>query len=378
MDDSSGNRHTVLLLTPTGEDASVLNRTLSKGGIRTCRCADMEDISRKLDETFGTAIIAEEVLTPHSVRLLAGAVQRQPEWSDFPLIIMAGAESNLDTAWAILGDKSQALNINVLERPVFARTLFSAVRSTLRSRATQYRVAEELQARRKAEEGLKTANEELQAFSYSVSHDLRSPLRTVRGFSTFLKEDYSDILDETGKDFLDRIVRGVDQMGMLIDDMLSLSRVSNQEMVTEEVDLSALARSVVNNLQQNDPERRVEVRVEDELSAFGDQRLLQIAFANLLGNAWKYTSKTDNPRIEIGSFSRNRETVYYVKDNGAGFSMDLADRLFKPFQRLHTDKEFSGTGIGLPIVGRVIRRHGGRIWTESEPGKGAVFYFTLK
>jgi PAS domain S-box-containing protein len=230
--------------------------------------------------------------------------------------------------------------------------------------------------RRRTEE-LARANSELEAFSYSVSHDLRAPLRTMRGFADFLAEDYSDALDEEGRDYLSRIIAGADKMNTLIDDMLSLSRVSRQEMNIQQVNLSDIAAHVIKELRRNDPDREVEILIEQGLSVSGDARLLDIALTNLLGNAWKYTAKAEHPRIEFGRGEHEGEPAYFIRDNGAGFDMKDADKLFKPFQRLHSDSEFAGTGVGLPIVERVIGRHGGKIWAESEVGRRAVFWFTL-
>ena len=224
---------------------------------------------------------------------------------------------------------------------------------------------------------LEAANKELEAFSYSVSHDLRAPLRGIDGFSQALLEDYSDRLDEQGRDYLRRVHAAAQRMAHLIDDMLKLSRISRAELRREEVDLSALARSVVEQLRKAQPERRVEVHIADGLKSQGDPQLLRIALENLLGNAWKFTGKTAEALIEFGATQEGGETVYAVRDNGAGFDMTYVDKLFKAFQRLHDAREFEGTGIGLATVQRVIRRHGGRVWAEGEPGRGATFYFTL-
>ncbi|MFW5813762.1 MAG: sensor histidine kinase [Fibrobacterota bacterium] len=377
MSINAQNRHRVLILAPTGMDASVLENMLRTDGLNACSCSSMEDMCRCIDEISGVAVIAEEALTSASIDLLAQTVQREPEWSDFPFIIMASAGTDPDRIWAALAKVKQALNVNVLVRPVLARTFLTAVHSSLRSRDAQYRVALELKRRRKAEDTLKAANEELQAFSYSVSHDLRAPLRTMRGFSQFLLEDYSDRLDDTGRDYLNRIIRGADQMGTLINDLLTFSRTSRQEMSVGEVDLSALAAEVVAGLRDEQPDRDIDITIHEGIKTRGDRNLLKIALTNLLGNAWKYTLKTSGSRIEMGCMHQDNETVFFVKDNGVGFNMDKADRLFAPFQRLHSEKEFSGTGIGLPIAARVVGRHGGRIWAQSEPGRGATFFFTL-
>lgn len=224
---------------------------------------------------------------------------------------------------------------------------------------------------------LQAANEELEAFSYSVSHDLRAPLRSIDGFSLALLEDYGDVLDGEGKTYLERLRANAQRMGVLIEAMLQLSRVTRTELHREAVDLSALAGEIVARLRDAAPEHTATIEIEAGMTVLADPHLLQIALENLLTNAWKYSAGTQQPRIEIASSRDERGLVYRVRDNGAGFDMQRADRLFKPFQRLHAEREFEGTGIGLATVQRVIHRHGGRIWAESAPGLGATFYFTL-
>ncbi|MFW6156416.1 MAG: sensor histidine kinase, partial [Armatimonadota bacterium] len=225
---------------------------------------------------------------------------------------------------------------------------------------------------------LRAANEELEAFAYSVSHDLRAPLRSIDGFSQAVVEDYADRLDETGKDYLRRVRRASQRMGELIDDLLQLSRITRAEFQPDRVDLSALAREVVEELRNAEPERSVEIVIEPDMTADVDRRLMKTALTNLLGNAWKYTSKSEEARIEFTSKTDTTgEVVYTVSDNGAGFDMAYADKLFQPFQRLHRSDEFPGTGIGLASVRRVISRHGGEVWGEGAVDQGASFSFTL-
>lgn len=225
---------------------------------------------------------------------------------------------------------------------------------------------------------LEAANQEMEAFSYSVSHDLRAPLRGIDGFSQALVEDYQDRLDETGRNYISRIRAGTHRMGQLIDDLLKLSRVCRSEPIRVQTDLSDLCRKVVDELAQSAPERRIEVSIQPGLSAWVDRNLLQVSLENLLRNAWKFTSKSENPRIEVGeTTSPSGEPAFFIRDNGAGFDMEHRGKLFNAFQRLHSTNEFEGTGIGLAIVKRIIHRHGGRIWAEAEPGKGAAFFFTL-
>jgi PAS domain S-box-containing protein len=239
------------------------------------------------------------------------------------------------------------------------------------------RLNEELE-RRVAERTaqLEAANRELEAFSYSVSHDLRAPLRHINGFSQALLEDYADRLDEAGRGYLEELRGASRQMAQLIDDLLQLARVTRSEMRHEAVSLSELARSALAELRKEEPARAVRASVEDGLTAHGDRRLLRVVLDNLLGNAWKFTSKREEAVVEFGR-GGGGEPFYFVRDNGAGFSMDYADKLFGAFQRLHGATEFEGTGIGLATVQRIVHRHGGRVWAEGEVDKGATFYFTL-
>jgi signal transduction histidine kinase len=224
---------------------------------------------------------------------------------------------------------------------------------------------------------LMLANNELEAFSYSVAHDLRAPLRSIDGFSAALLEDYADKLDEDGKVYLGYVRESAQQMAQLIDDLLSLSRVTRAELHRSPIDLAAIARTILAHLQRNQPDRTVELVMGGEMPAFGDADLLRIVLENLLGNAWKFTGKCSRARIEFGQMAQTGGAVFFVRDNGAGFDMAYADKLFGVFQRLHSVREFDGNGIGLSIVQRVIRRHGGRVWAEGEVGRGAIFFFTL-
>jgi len=224
---------------------------------------------------------------------------------------------------------------------------------------------------------LQVANAELESFSYSVSHDLRAPLRAIEGFSSLLEKEYAEQLDERAKDYFRRVRGGATRMAVLIDDLLQLSRISRQEMHRASVDLSALARDAAAVLQEAEPQRRVEWVIAPDMRAQGDPGLLRIVLQNLIDNAWKYSSKRDIARIEFGVGQWNGQPAFFVRDNGEGFDMAYEDKLFGPFQRLHSAVEFPGTGIGLATVARIIRSHGGTVGAEGKVHEGATFYFTL-
>lgn len=224
---------------------------------------------------------------------------------------------------------------------------------------------------------LLAVNEELESFNYSVSHDLRAPLRGLTGFSQILADEYSEQLDEKGRHYLERVSGAAERMGELIDALLALSRVARSELRIEDVDLSDLADRIASALRDRDPDRPVELIVEPGVRARGDERLLRVALENLLGNAWKFSRENAAGRIEFGVDRSTDGDVFFVRDNGAGFDMAFVDKLFTPFQRLHSPRDFAGTGIGLATVQRIVNRHSGNIWGEGKVGSGATFYFTL-
>ena len=237
------------------------------------------------------------------------------------------------------------------------------------------RAAEEI-LRRSME--LETANKELETFSYSVSHDLRAPLRGIEGFSQALQEDYEQQLDNTARDYLRRICAATHRMGELIDDLLNLARVTRAEIHRESIDLSRLANDVAQEIRSSEPQRMVALKIAEGLQADGDTRLVRVALQNLIGNAWKFTSKCERAEIEFGEKTANGDRAYFVRDNGAGFDPSYVSRLFGPFQRLHAATEFPGTGIGLATVQRIVHRHGGAVWAEGLVNRGATIYFTLR
>lgn len=282
--------------------------------------------------------------------------------------------------WRHLKKDGTILDVEIASHPL-----------TFGGRPAELVLANDITERKQAEEELKrlnqtlksqatqleAANKELEAFSYSVSHDLRAPLRSIDGFSLALLEDYGAKLNQEGKSNIERVRAGCKRMGQLIDDMLNLSRLSRTEMKPQKVNLTAVAQEVIQELKDTEPQRKANFVIPDNLFAHCDLQLIRAVLENLLGNAWKYTSKHPQAKIELGSLNQNGKAVFYVKDDGAGFDMTYADKLFSAFQRLHRMDEFIGNGVGLATVKRVIHRHGGEVWAEAQVEKGATFYFTL-
>lgn len=316
--------------------------------------------------------------------------------------LLPGTRSELALPLISRGQALGALTIQSNEEAAFTQedietfqTMADQLANAILNARLYEQVGKELEERKRAEEevrqlnaeleervesrtqDLQAANREMEAFSYSVSHDLRAPLRAIDGFSRILIDDFQSGLPQDGAAYLQKIRNASTQMAQLIEDMLRLSRINRAEIRFDPVDLSMLVQSVVIELQSREPERVVEVEIAPGLQTLADERLLRVAIENLMSNAWKFTGKTAQAKIEVGQIKTGDKEAFYIRDNGVGFDMAYAHKLFGAFQRLHSSEEFPGTGIGLAIVQRVIHKHGGRIWTEAEKGKGATFYFTL-
>ena len=316
---------------------------------------------------------AEEIIGQHFSRFYSAedVAQGKPEQE---LKVAAEQGRFEDENWRVRKDGSR----------FWANVVITAVRDGEGQLLGFGKVARDMTERRQTEEALRGAKEnaeslnaELEAFCHSVSHDLRAPLRSIDGFSRILLEDYADKLDSTGQEYLRRACAGSQRMSDLIDDLLRLSRITRAEISRQPVDLSAVAQEITAELQATQPDRAVEWKITGGLAVEGDARLLRMALEHLLGNAWKFSAGRNPATIELGVSDQDGERVYFVRDNGTGFDMAYADKLFGAFQRLHAAEEFEGTGIGLATVQRILRRHGGRVWAEGAVDQGATVYFTL-
>ena len=287
------------------------------------------------------------------------------------------ADGSVDYFVALFQDITERKRAEEAIRTLNATLEQRVVQRTAELDATVRDLTTEIARRNQVEQALRAANQELETFSYSISHDLRAPLRSISGFSSMLEEEYAAHLDEDGKDKLRRMRQAAQRMGELIEELLSLSRLTGRAMNAETVDLSALARSVAEELKGADPGRSVTFEIAPKLEVRGDKRLLAAAIENLLANAWKFTGKHTSARIEFGATQKDGKPAYFVRDDGAGFNMAEAANLFTPFHRMHSDNDFAGHGIGLATVQRIVQRHGGHIWADSAVEKGATFYFTL-
>jgi len=374
----------VLHLEDDSMDAELVEATLAAEGIPCAItvAADGTRYAQALGGPDGFDLILADMGIPgyDGIEALALARQRCP---DVPFIVISGTVGEEQAVEMLRTGATDFILKGNMKR------LGPAVRRALKE-------AEELRGRKQAEEGLRrlnaeleqrvkertaqleAANQELESFNFSVSHDLRAPLTIIDGFSKALLEDFSADLPPDAADYLRRITKASQRMARLIDALLNLSRLGREPLTREQTDLSSLARTIEQELRYLHPDRSdVTVRVADGITVSGDRRLLRSVMQNLMGNAWKYTARRERAEIEFGALEQEGKRVYFVRDNGTGFNMRYAGRLFTPFQRLHRAEDFEGIGIGLATAQRIVHRHGGTIWAEAEEGKGATFYFTL-
>jgi signal transduction histidine kinase len=369
--------HRVLICAPTGRDARLIADTLDRHGIGAEVMADLTSLSEGIREGAGAIIVTEEALLGPARDALMRVVATQEAWSDLPVIILTtGGEARANRTWELVQRLEHVGNVNLLERPLRSMTLLSAVRVALRSRRRQYEVRalhEQLERRvmeRTAE--LERLNMEAEGFNYSISHDLRTPLRTINATSQMLLGEYGDKLPENARFLLERQALAANRLAGLIDDLLHLSRLSRQEIRAQSFDLTALANEVLQEMRNQGTHPRCTFNVEPGMKACGDPLLVRFVLLNLLENACKFSP--EGGHINIGQHDNN---AFFVRDEGIGFDQQYVQKIFLPFERLVTDSEFPGSGIGLANVRRIVERHGGRVWAESELGKGATFFFTL-
>jgi signal transduction histidine kinase/ActR/RegA family two-component response regulator len=378
----------VLLLLSESRDAESMPRVLEKIGVASMMCATPEVLCAEIGKGAGAVLIEEEILSPRTRECLVRVLDSQPSWSELPIIVLLrrGAETQAARDALFLPGE-----VTMVERPVRVNTLAAFVISALRSRRRQYLVRDEIDERKRKEEEiarlhnaleeraaeLEAANGELETFNYTVAHDLRTPLMVISGYIGMVKELCGNELNDGCQEYLQEAYGGTLKMSQLIDALLDFSGLARVEPKRESVNLSAQAQEIVEELRLAEPKRQITLRIADGVEATGDPSLLRMVLANLLGNAWKFTQMRDEAVIEFGVTETAGRKTYFVRDNGAGFEMADATTIFGSFQRLRGTAQFSGHGIGLATVARVIQRHGGRIWAEGEPGKGATFYFTL-
>jgi len=356
----------VLIVDDRPANLVALERILAETGAEVVKATSGEKaLAATLEHDFALAILDVQMPGMDGYEL-AELLRGDPKSREMPIVFLTAA--SLAKEQIFKGYESGA--VDYIVKPYEPAILISKVKVFLELHARK----EELRRRRRQ---LAEVNRELEAFTYSVSHDLRAPLRAIEGFSRALMEDCPQKLDDREREYLERISGEAGRMSSLIDGLLTLSRATRAEMGNEPVDLGRVARGIVDRLEEADPDRAVDVRVADDLVAEGDPVLLGQALENLLSNAWKFSAGQAEARIEVGAEEQGDKRVYFVRDNGAGFDMKYADELFVPFQRLHSDEEFSGSGVGLSTVQRIVKRHGGRVWAESRPGEGSTFFFTL-
>jgi two-component system sensor histidine kinase/response regulator len=360
-------RPTVLIVDDVEANLIALEAQLGSLNCDVVRAQSGNDALRELLKREFAVMLLDVQMPNMDGYEMAAYARENPVTREVPIIFVTAMLETEDTALRGYGTGA----VDFLFKPVNPFVLRSKVQVFLDLFASRRKIADVVEAH---ERTLK----DLESFNYSVSHDLRAPLRPLDGFSQALLEDYADKLDDTARGYLTKIRSGAQRMGQLIDDLLRLSRIRSEDVRPDRFCVSELVHTITGELVSADPTRQVEIVIEPDLMLHADPGLLRIALENLLRNAWKFSSKKPSARIEFGRQEERGQIVYFVRDDGCGFDTSYASRMCQPFQRFHTQKQFDGTGIGLAIVERILRHHQGRVWAESAPDQGATFFFTLR
>lgn len=375
----------VLVFAPLGRDSELLAQAARSHGMSAISCASTDEFCRHFAAGCGAALLTEEALYVRDASRLGPAVSKQPTWSDVPFVILTSRGQADERVRLTVELMNPLRNVTVLERPVRPQTIIMALDAALRDRRRQYEVRDAFAILESANRDLEVRVEErtaelvskvveLEGFCYSVSHDMRAPLRAIVANARMFLEERGESVDQVGRAQLERLSAAALKMARLVDDLLLYARLAGSSLKAERFDFSALAARVAEEvLLEYGEGSKGEVNITPGLYAEGDARFVGLAMQNLIDNALKYSSRQDHPVVEVGK----SDGAFFVKDNGIGFDMQFASKIFKPFERLHRDAEFPGTGIGLANVQRIIERHGGQVWAEGVVGQGATFFFTL-
>lgn len=410
----SQNQGYVLIAEDSNVQAKKLRFLLEDHGFETLVCPNGSVALSEVQKRKPLLIISDIVMPEMDGYEFCSRIKAEPAFKDIPFMLLTSLRDPLDIIRGLqagadnfitkpyednyLLSRVQYLLANTALRQsgsadIIVEVIFKGERYSINSDKKQildlllsvYEAAvqrndELILAQAKLEalnEDLLNANHELEAFAHTVSHDLRSPLHTVRGYLQILQEEYDTVLDDSAKKYLEVVMKSADSMAQLIEDLLHFSRSAKAQLNIKEINLHNIAREILNRMRMREPERPIEWKIAEDLTTRADPALMEIVLENLLSNAWKYTRKSNYPLIIIGRREQEGSTVFYVKDNGAGFDPEKAYKMFNPFERLHTNEEFPGIGVGLATVKRILERHGGKIWAEGKPGEGATFYFSL-
>lgn len=364
----------ILIVDDRPENLVTLNRVLGDLDVELIEATNGNDaLKATLYHDFALALLDIQMPEMDGYEL-ASILREEEKTANLPFVFISAVYT--DNLNVFKGYEKGAFS--VITKPFQPEILINKVKFFIEKHQQEVALYELNKDLKKKNEDLERMNQELEAFSYSVSHDLRSPLRSINGYASILKEEYEEKLDDDAERLLDKIIGSALKMSNLIDSLLSLSRLGRKETLNRSVKIKPLVQKVLREFEKVPNRENINIIINDLPDTEGDLELIKQIFVNLISNAIKYSSKKEKPQIEIGAYEKEGETVYYVRDNGAGFNMAYKEKLFGVFQRLHGAKEFEGIGIGLAIVKRIVNRHGGNIWAEGEMDEGATFYFTLK